>query len=96
MINFGIDNNIKNKENYYSNNANNCKMSDISAVFILQYLQDYFDIIIQKHHDLYNYFIEQKNKNNLNIELFPSFHDKNNICISCFCIFAKPLFFSIN
>ena len=89
MINFGIDNNIKNKENYYSNNANNCKMSDISAVFVLQYLQDYFDIIIQKHHDLYNYFIEQKNKNNINIELFPSFHDKNNICISCFCILFK-------
>lgn len=89
MINFGIDNSIENKETYYSNNANNCKISDISAVFILQYLQDYFDIIIQKHQDLYNYFVEQKNKNNLNIELFPSFHDKNNICISCFCILFK-------
>ena len=87
MINFGINN--KNDGNYYSMHANNCKMSDISAVFILQYLYDYFDIIILKHRDLYNYFIKQKNNNNLDIELYPSFHDNNNINISCFCILFK-------
>jgi dTDP-4-amino-4,6-dideoxygalactose transaminase len=85
MINFGITN--IDKEPYYSKYSNNCKMSDISAVYILQYLKDNFDNIIVKHRDLYKYF---KTKiTDLDLKLFPSFHDKNKSCVSCFCLLFK-------
>lgn len=83
LINFGIN---LYKTKYYSQEANNCKMSDISAVYILQYLEDYFDIIINKHQELFNYLENKLKENNLNIQLYPSFHDKNKNCISCFCL----------
>ena len=81
LINFGIN---LYEDKYYSSEGNNCKMSDISAVYILQYLEDHFDIIINKHQELYNY-LENKIQD-LNIKLFPSFHDKNKNCVSCFCL----------
>ena len=83
LINFGIN---LYKTKYYSQEANNCKMSDISAAYIIQYLENKFEIIINKHQELYNYLENKLKENNLNIELYPSFHDKNKICISCFCL----------
>ena len=83
LINFGID---LYKTEYYSQEANNCKMSDISAVYIIQYLEDHFEIIINKHQELFNYLENKLKENNLNIQLYPSFHDKNKNCVSCFCL----------
>ena len=83
LINFGIN---LYKTEYYSQEANNCKMSDISAVYIIQYLEDHFGIIINKHQELFNYLENKLKENNLNIQLYPSFHDKNKNCVSCFCL----------
>lgn len=60
-------------------------MSDISAVYIIQYL-DNFDNIVKKHQELYRYFKTQIIKLNLPIKLFPSFHDDDKIMPSCFCL----------
>ena len=62
LINFGIDL----TENYWVKEGNNYKMSDISAVYILQYL-DNFDVILNKNLLLYNYMKERLPKN---IKLF--------------------------
>lgn len=86
LINFGIgyDENL-----YYLQEANNCKMSDIQAVYITQYLMDNFDNIIKIHQELYNYLI--KKIKNMNIKLYPSFNDKNKNILSCFTfIFNIP------
>lgn len=72
-------------ENYWVREGNNNKMSDISAIYIIQYL-DNFDKIIKKHKMLYKYFKEQIEKHKLKIKLFPSFHDDDNIMASCFCL----------
>jgi dTDP-4-amino-4,6-dideoxygalactose transaminase len=79
LINFGIgyDENL-----YYLQEANNCKMSDIQAVYITQYLIDNFDNIIETHQKLYNYLLIKIK--NINIKLYPSFHDKDKNIISCF------------
>ena len=79
LINFGIgyDENL-----YYLQEANNCKMSDIQAVYILQYLMDNFDNILKTHQELYNYLI--KKIKNSNIKLYPSFHDEEKNILSCF------------
>ena len=78
LINFGI--NLT--DNYWVKEGNNYKMSDISAVYIIQYL-DNFDLIVYKTKELYKYF---KSKLPNTIKLFPSFHDEDNILPSCFCI----------
>jgi len=83
LINFGIG---LYHDKYYSEEANNCKMSDISAVYILQYMYDNFDIIIKIHQELFNYFKNKINESNLNVQLYPSFHDENKNCVSCFCL----------
>ena len=88
LINFGIN---LYSENYYSNEGNNCKMSDISAVYIIQYLEEHFDIIIRKHLELYNYFKKKLFIFENKVTLFPSFHDEDKICPSCLCIiFNNP------
>ena len=46
-------------------------MSDISAVYILQYMYDNFDIIIKKHQELFNYFENKINESKLNVQLYP-------------------------
>lgn len=77
LINFGIDL----TENYWVKEGNNYKMSDISAVYILQYL-DNFDEILNKNLQMYNYMKERLPKN---IKLFPTFDD-GTILPSCFCL----------
>jgi len=86
IINFGI--NLE-ENTYYTQIGNNYKMSDISAVYILQYLEDNFDIIINKHFDLYKYFKKlMKDKNINNFKLYPTFND-GIIVPSCFCVLFK-------
>ena len=76
-------------DNYYVKEGNNNKMSEVSAVYIIQYLENNFDLIIKKHQDLYKYFKEQINKHNLNnFVLFKSYHD-NIIIPSCLTIVFK-------
>ena len=79
LINFGIgyDENL-----YYLQEANNCKMSDIQAVYISQYLLYNFNNIIEIHQKLYDYLI--KKIKNIDIKLYPSFHDNGKNILSCF------------
>tara|TARA_Y100000385_G_scaffold286094_1_gene347391 strand:+ start:12287 stop:13336 length:1050 start_codon:yes stop_codon:yes gene_type:complete len=73
-------------EKYWLSAGNNNKMSEISAIYILQYLKRNIDIIIRKHNELYVYFQEEMIKQKItNFKLFPSFHD-GVICTSCFSI----------
>ena len=73
-------------KNYYVKEGNNNKMSEISAIYILQYLKRNTDIIINKHNELYIYFQELMVKYKIKqFKLFPSFHD-GKIVPSCFCI----------
>jgi dTDP-4-amino-4,6-dideoxygalactose transaminase len=72
-------------EDYWVSEGNNYKMSDISAIYIIQYL-DNFTTIVNTHQQLYTYFKEQISTLNLPLKLFPSFHDNDNIMPSCFCL----------
>lgn len=81
LNNFGI--NLT--DNYWVREGNNNKMSDIAAVYIIQYL-DNFDNIVKKHQELYKYFKNEIARNELPIKLFPSFHDDDKIMASCFCL----------
>ena len=81
LNNFGI--NLT--ENYWVKEGNNYKMSDISAIYIIQYLNN-FDAIVNKHKHLYKYFKSEIKKKKIQLKLFPSFHDKDNILPSCFCL----------
>lgn len=80
LINFGIGL----TQSYFSEKGQNGKMSDISAIYILQYLQTKFDIIVEKHLEHFKTISKTIQKCN-HIHLFPSFHD-NIIVPSCFCI----------
>jgi dTDP-4-amino-4,6-dideoxygalactose transaminase len=85
IINFGIGL----SDNYWNSIGNNYKMSDISAIYILQFLLNNFNKIINKHFNLYNYFnkiIEQKKI--IKFKLFKSYHDEI-IVPSCFCLIFK-------
>jgi len=73
------------EKNLWVREGNNYKMSDISAVYIIQYL-DNFDNIVKKHKELYSYFKTQLIQHNIPIKLFPSFHDEDKIMPSCFCL----------
>lgn len=82
LNNFGIGLTDK----YWVPEGNNNKMSEITAIYILQYLKRNLDIIINKHNELYLYFKKQIIKYKItHFKLFPSFHD-GVIVPSCFCI----------
>lgn len=83
LINFGI--NLT--DNYYVKEGTNGKMSEISAVYILQYLDTKFDTIIRKHSELYEYFKYKMKTNNIKqFKLFPSFHDDMKNVPACISI----------
>lgn len=85
IINFGIDNfSIESK---WNSKGGNYKMSDIQAIYILQYL-DNINSIISKHKILYEYFVQEINKYNLNIKLYPNFSSDIPF-ISCLTIFTN-------
>lgn len=70
LINFGIHNELRLPWLPYGNNY---KMSEISAVYILQYLESYFDVICDHHTKLYHKAREYAKQHN--IELYPNFAD---------------------
>ena len=77
IINFGFGlNHAK-----WSHLGSNYKMSDIQAVYILQYL-DTFEIIVEKHAALFEYF---KSKLPSHIQLYPNASDMKPM-VSCLCI----------
>lgn len=85
LNNFGIGLTDK----YWVKEGNNNKMSDISAVYILQFLMNNFDKIVSHHNDLYNYVKEKMAKYDDKIttwKLFPSFHGDGVIVPSCLCL----------
>ena len=61
--------------------GSNYKMSDIQAVFILQYLTS-FNEIVGKHHSLADYF-----KSKSRLTFFPNFSSDEPF-LSCFCVFV--------
>ena len=85
--------------NYYLPQGNNFKMSDVSAAYIIQYL-DNFDKIVEKHKLLYKYIrikitefniiMKNKieNKKDL-VTLFPSFHGEDKILPNCICLLIE-------
>jgi len=57
-------------------------MSEISAAYILQYLEDNFDKIINHHTKLYKH-VKTKFSN---YKLYPNYADSEDKCVlSCFC-----------
>lgn len=75
IMNFGIDNS---KGLPWNRLGSNYKMSDLAAVYIIQYL-DKFEEIVEHHKRLYNYV-----KNNCNLKMYPNFSDGEPF-LSCFC-----------
>ena len=75
-------------DNYWVKEGNNNKMSDISAVYILQFLMDNMVTIIDKHMELYSYFKHKMRENNItHFKLFSSFHTEDDIIVpSCFTL----------
>jgi len=83
LINFGINM----TDSYFVNEGVNGKMSDISAAYILQYLDEKFDTIVCVHNKLYRHFkTTMKDKNITFFKLFPSFHDGDKIVPACISI----------
>jgi dTDP-4-amino-4,6-dideoxygalactose transaminase len=76
IINFGISNEKQLKWNSFGGNY---KMSEISAIYIIQYLEDNMDNIIQHHKNMY-----EKYKNDYT--MYPNFGDTDNTVLSCFCL----------
>ena len=89
LNNFGIG---LTEQDYWVKEGNNNKMSDISAVYILQFLMNNFDKIVNHHNDMYMYVNEKikkiKDEEGIDLKwkLFPSFHEDNIIVPSCLCI----------
>jgi dTDP-4-amino-4,6-dideoxygalactose transaminase len=73
-------------DNYFAKEGNNNKMSEISAVYILQYLENNFEFIIKKHQLLYDHFKKLIIENNVtDFKLFPNYYS-DKCCISCITI----------
>jgi dTDP-4-amino-4,6-dideoxygalactose transaminase len=76
VINFGFYNNQK-----YDINANNWKMSDVSAAFIMQHLDNYTDIE-EKHIKMYEYF--KTNISNISeVKILPNYSEKSLVSSLC-------------
>lgn len=80
LCNFGI--NLS--SDYFVRNGNNYKMSEVSAIYIIQYLTN-FRNISEKHKQMYKY-MKKCIANIPCMKMFPSFHDDDSILVSCFCI----------
>ncbi len=76
LINFGIQNE---KHLPWQRIGGNYKISDISAIYILQYLEKYFDKIVEHHIKMYNIYCDK-------YAMYPNFGDKNKTVLSCFCL----------
>lgn len=76
LINFGISNEKQLKWNHFGGNY---KMSEISAIYILQYLEDNMDKIIEHHKNMYHMYKDV-------YKMYPNFGDIDNTVLSCFCL----------
>ncbi len=76
IMNFGIHNE---KKLPWNRLGSNYKMSDIQAVYIIQYL-DHFEKIVKHHKMLY-----QELKKGTNVKMYPNFSDGIPF-LSCFCL----------
>ena len=86
-INFGF--NLEKGILKWDRNGSNYKMSEISAAFILEYLNN-FDKIVLKNCELYKYFLKEI-ENIEGIKKFPNF-SSNIPFVSCIpIIFEKPI-----
>jgi dTDP-4-amino-4,6-dideoxygalactose transaminase len=83
IMNFGIDNTEPLTAKWHRRGGN-YKMSDLQAVYILQYL-DNFDKIVETTITNYNYFLNQTK--DLSIRLFPNFSDRTPF-VSCITFFS--------
>jgi dTDP-4-amino-4,6-dideoxygalactose transaminase len=81
LINFGIE--LKD-DAYYVEEGTNGKMSEISAAFIIDYLNENMLRITKKCRYLYEYMKKMCRKNNM--EMFPSFHDDGKIVPASFTL----------
>ena len=61
-------------------------MSDLAAVYILQYLEQ-FKQIVNHHCKLYNYLIAQLQNRSSDITVYPTFSDETPF-VSCLCLFS--------
>src|SRR5207302_7239871 len=52
---FGIDNALEEKAQY-SPHASNYKLSDVHASFLLAYLEEFFDRIVERHREIYRIY----------------------------------------
>lgn len=76
LINFGI---INKDQSLWNRLGGNYKMSEISGIYILQYLENNFDKIVEHHIKLYNKYKDR-------YKMYPNFGDKNRTVLSCFCL----------
>lgn len=76
LINFGLNN----KRCNLNPLGANYKMSDIAAVYIIQYIDDNFDRIVKHHINMYN-------KYKYKYKMYPNFGDSDRSVLSCFCLF---------
>lgn len=79
IINFGFE---KIAVPVWSRFGSNYKMSDIQAVFILQYLSS-FQSIVEKHKSLTTYFLS-----NLKLKTYPNYSSTTPF-LSCFCVLIE-------
>ena len=84
MLNFGIDNTLGDRA-MYSPHGSNYRMCDINAAFILSYLRNNMDRIVQRHKEIYE--LVEKNLPE-HFELFPNFSDGTPVC-SSICLLHK-------
>jgi dTDP-4-amino-4,6-dideoxygalactose transaminase len=88
LMNFGIDNNNPNEyELYWNRLGNNYKISEISALYILQYLRENFDNIVEHHRKLYDHFKETEKEGK--IKLYPNFADECMTVPMCISLLNK-------
>lgn len=86
IINFGINNGVT-ATNWHPMGSN-YKMSDIAAVYILQFLSDFSDIVERTRtiYALYKSLLEGVN----GVDLYPNFADPDTIpFVSCMCVLSN-------
>lgn len=87
IISFG---NSKDNKYCYDTHASNFKMSEISAIFIHQWLIN-FDTIVAHHVKLYEYFTQQLLTKKLNVKLFKTFSSCTPFAFTLAVIFDKSV-----
>ena len=90
-INFGINNDLPFHESYWHREGSNYKMSDVSAAYILQYLERKLPSNHEHHLNLYRYFSKLLNQLNTDeVTLMPNFSDDVPF-VTCFCLIFKDV-----